>query len=89
MTCPRTDEQLGGSNPFALPTVLTADPSSSLVSKLVLHGRTLDVARAVTREQAGQMREDGEKARNAGDKRNTYLMREGGKLSDADERGYS
>jgi hypothetical protein len=27
------------------------------------------------------MREDGEKARNAGDKRNTYLMREGGKLT--------
>ncbi|OCF34024.1 nucleolar protein 4 [Kwoniella heveanensis BCC8398] len=64
-------------NPFALPSVLTADPSSSLASRLVLHGRTLEVSRAVTREQAGQMKEDGERARNAGDKRNTYLMREG------------
>ncbi|WWD21915.1 hypothetical protein CI109_106403 [Kwoniella shandongensis] len=64
-------------NPFALPSVLTADPSSSLASKLVIHGRTLDVARAVTREQAGQMKEDSERSRNAGDKRNTYLMREG------------
>ncbi|WVQ97481.1 hypothetical protein IAU59_004595 [Kwoniella sp. CBS 9459] len=70
---------LGGAakNPFALPSVLTADPSSSLASRLVLHGRTLEVSRAVTREQAGQMKEDGERARNAGDKRNTYLMREG------------
>lgn len=65
-------------NPFALPSVLTADPSSSLTSRLVLHGRTLDVTRAVTREQAGQMKEDGERARHSGDKRNTYLMREGG-----------
>nr|XP_019047635.1 nucleolar protein 4 [Kwoniella bestiolae CBS 10118]OCF26565.1 nucleolar protein 4 [Kwoniella bestiolae CBS 10118] len=64
-------------NPFALPSVLTADPSSSLASRLVLHGRTLEVSRAVTREQAGLMKEDSERARNAGDKRNTYLMREG------------
>ncbi|ORY21458.1 hypothetical protein BCR39DRAFT_553517 [Naematelia encephala] len=70
-------QPLGGKNPFALPSVLTADPSSALVSKLVLHGRTLEVSRAVTRETAGQMKEDGERARIAGDKRNTYLMREG------------
>ena len=69
----------GGSNPFALPSILTADPSSSLASQLVLHGRTLEVSRAVTREEAGRMKEDGERARNAGDKRNTYLMREGGR----------
>lgn len=68
----------GTKNPFALPSLLTVDPSSNLASKLVLHGRTLDVTRAVTRETAGQMKEDGEKARQAGDKRNTYLMREGG-----------
>ncbi|KAK4684518.1 nucleolar protein 4, partial [Tremellales sp. Uapishka_1] len=69
---------LGGkSNPFALPSILTADPSSSLASRLVLHGRTLEVSRAVTREEAGQMKEDGERAREKGDKRNTYLMREG------------
>jgi nucleolar protein 4 len=70
--------QLGSKNPFALPSVLTADPSSSLASRLVLHGRTLEVSRAVTREEAGQMKEDGERARHASDKRNTYLMREGG-----------
>ncbi|TXT15902.1 hypothetical protein VHUM_00405 [Vanrija humicola] len=64
-------------NPFALPSVLTADPSSSLASKLVLHGRTLAVSRAVTREQAGNLKEDAERAREKGDKRNTYLMREG------------
>jgi nucleolar protein 4 len=64
-----------------LPSVLTADPSSSLASKLVLHGRALDVTRAVTREEAGRIKEDGDRARSVGDKRNTYLMREGGKLT--------
>ncbi|RXK42197.1 hypothetical protein M231_00555 [Tremella mesenterica] len=64
-------------NPFSLPSVLTADPSSSLASRLVLHGRTLELSRAVTREEAGQIKEDGERARHQGDKRNTYLMREG------------
>lgn len=64
-------------NPFALPSVLTADPSSSLASKLVLHGRTLAVSRAVTREQASNLKDDAERAREKGDKRNTYLMREG------------
>lgn len=64
-------------NPFALPSVLTADPSSSLASRLVLHGRTLTVSRAVTRETAGHLAEDNQRAREKGDKRNTYLMREG------------
>lgn len=64
-------------NPFALPSVLQADPSSGLASKLVLHGRTLAVSRAVTREQASTLKEDAERAREKGDKRNTYLMREG------------
>ncbi|WVO24909.1 uncharacterized protein IAS62_006289 [Cryptococcus decagattii] len=71
---------LGGAapkNPFALPSLLTADPSSTLASRLVLHGRTLDITRAVTRETASQMKEDTERLRNAADKRNTYLMREG------------
>lgn len=75
--------QLGGNNnPFALPSVLTADPSSSLASRLVIHGRTLEVTRAVTREDASRMKEDSERARMTGDKRNTYLMREGGELPD-------
>lgn len=64
-------------NPFALPSVLTADPSSSLASRLVLHGRTINVARAVTRDTAGHLAEDNQRAREKGDKRNTYLMREG------------
>lgn len=65
-------------NPFALPSVLQADPSASLASRLVLHGRTLAVSRAVTREVAGNLSEDAQRAREKGDKRNTYLMREGG-----------
>lgn len=64
-------------NPFALPSVLQADPSASLTSRLVLHGRTLSVSRAVTREVAGNLSEDAQRAREKGDKRNTYLMREG------------
>ncbi|KAL7423249.1 RNA recognition motif-containing protein [Cryptotrichosporon argae] len=64
-------------NPFALPSVLQADPSAAVASKLVLHGRTLAVSRAVTREQAGHLAEDAQREREKGDKRNTYLMREG------------
>ena len=44
-----------------------------------MQGRTLDVTRAVTREEAGRLRELGEKQREKQDKRNLYLMREGGK----------
>ncbi|KAJ9107140.1 hypothetical protein QFC19_002800 [Naganishia cerealis] len=64
-------------NPFALPSILTIDPSSQAAAKLVLHGRTLDVVRALTREDASVKKEDAEKARQKADKRNTYLMREG------------
>lgn len=69
-------------NPFALPSILTVDPSSQAAAKLVLHGRTLDVVRALTREDASMKKEDAEKARQKSDKRNTYLMREGGKCRD-------
>ncbi|KAJ7208159.1 hypothetical protein B0H12DRAFT_1243024 [Mycena haematopus] len=48
-------------NPFILPSILTPDPSSTLARSLVLHGRTLDVVRAVTRDVAGKLKEDGEK----------------------------
>jgi nucleolar protein 4 len=44
----------------------------------VLGGRTLDLARAVTRDEAGRLREQGERAREKSDKRNLYLLREGG-----------
>ncbi|KAL0581815.1 RNA recognition motif-containing protein [Marasmius crinis-equi] len=64
-------------NPFTMPSILTPDPSSSLARSLVLQGRTLDVVRAVTRTEAGKLREEGEKRRQKADKRNMYLLREG------------
>jgi nucleolar protein 4 len=65
-------------NPFSTPSMLAPDPSSSLARNLVIHGRTLDVVRAVTRETASKLRDAGEKIREKADKRNLYLMREGG-----------
>ncbi|KAI6032457.1 hypothetical protein EDC04DRAFT_2898190 [Pisolithus marmoratus] len=67
-------------NPFTLPSILTPDPSSSIARNLVLHGRTLDVVRAVTRDQAAKLKEEGEKTREKADKRNLYLLREGAVL---------
>ncbi|KAI6139636.1 hypothetical protein EDD17DRAFT_343402 [Pisolithus thermaeus] len=67
-------------NPFTMPSILTPDPSSSIARNLVLHGRTLDVVRAVTRDQAAKLKEEGEKAREKADKRNLYLLREGAVL---------
>ncbi|KAF9268810.1 RNA-binding domain-containing protein [Marasmius fiardii PR-910] len=64
-------------NPFTLPSILTPDPSSSFARSLVLHGRTLDIVRAVTRTEAGKLREEGERQRQKADKRNVYLLREG------------
>ena len=66
-------------NPFSMPSILTPDPSSVSAHNLVLHGRTLDVVRAVTRDEAGKLKEAGEKMREKADKRNMYLLREGGK----------
>ncbi|KIK24372.1 hypothetical protein PISMIDRAFT_29173 [Pisolithus microcarpus 441] len=67
-------------NPFTIPSILTPDPSSSIARNLVLHGRTLDVVRAVTRDRAAKLKEEGEKAREKADKRNLYLLREGAVL---------
>ena len=64
-------------NPFKLPSLLTPDPSASIAQNLVLHGRTMDVIRAVTREEAGKLKEAGERQREKADKRNLYLLREG------------
>ncbi|KAG1758791.1 hypothetical protein EDD22DRAFT_909045 [Suillus occidentalis] len=64
-------------NPFTLPSILTPDPSAGVARSLVLHGRTLDVVRAVTRDQAGKLKDEGEKRREKADKRNLYLLREG------------
>lgn len=61
-------------------SILTPDPSAASAQSLVLHGRTLDVVHAVTREEAGKLKEAGEKAREKADKRNMYLLREGGEL---------
>jgi nucleolar protein 4 len=59
-------------------SILTPDPSSTMAQSLVLHGRTLDVVRAVTRDEAGKLKEEGDKKRERADKRNVYLLREGG-----------
>lgn len=67
-------------NPFKLPSILTPDPSSGLAQSLVLQGRTLDVVRAVTRDVATKLKEEGERKRERVDKRNVYLLREGGKV---------
>ncbi|KAF8331829.1 hypothetical protein F5887DRAFT_870979, partial [Amanita rubescens] len=58
-------------------SILTPDPSSSLAQNLVLHGRALDVIRAVMRDEAGRLKELGERAREKADKRKMYLLREG------------
>ncbi len=73
-------------NPFKLPSLLTPDPSASVSQSLVLQGRTLDVIRAVTRDEAGKLKEAGEKQREKADKRNLYLLREGSKLTDYQKR---
>lgn len=75
-----TAAPLAKKNPFTLPSILTPDPSSKMAASLVLHGRTLDVVRAVTREDASKLKETGERMREKADKRNIYLLREGGKL---------
>jgi nucleolar protein 4 len=69
------------------PSLLTADPSSETASKLSLHGRVLGVSRAVSRDEADKLREDRDK-KGVGktDRRNLYLMREGGTCRNADSR---
>ncbi|KZS87304.1 RNA-binding domain-containing protein [Sistotremastrum niveocremeum HHB9708] len=64
-------------NPFAMPSILTPDPSAGLSRALVLHGRTIDVSLAVSRERAGELRDEGERGRRKEDKRCLYLLREG------------
>ena len=64
-----------------MPSILTPDPSASFARSLVLHGRTLDVVRAVTRDEANKLKEEGERAREKADKRNMYLLREGGSFT--------
>lgn len=55
------------------------DASSSTASKLVLHGRVLAAVLAVSKGDADELREDRDKKGQAKtDRRNLYLMREGG-----------
>lgn len=61
--------------------MLTPDPSSSFVSRLVLQGRSIDVTRAVNRDQATKLRDAGERTRERKDARNLYLMKEGGQYA--------
>jgi nucleolar protein 4 len=67
-------------NPFTMnmPSLLTVDPSAGIAKNLVLKGRTLDVARAVERGEAGKLLSEGVRKRRKEDKRNLYLLREGG-----------
>lgn len=61
-------------------SLLMADPGSSSASKLTLHGRVLAAAPAVSKDDADKLREDRDKKGAAKtDRRNLYLMREGGK----------
>lgn len=58
-----------------------ADPGSSRSSRLTLHGRVLAAVSAVSKDDADKFREDRDKQGAAKtDRRNLYLMREGGKL---------
>ena len=59
-------------------SILTADPSDSLVAKFTLHGRVLSVTRAVEREEAKKIKDNNRIKKRQEDKRNMYLMREGG-----------
>ncbi|CAG8572202.1 6192_t:CDS:2 [Paraglomus brasilianum] len=58
-------------------SILTADPSDSLVAKFTLHGRVLSVTRAVEREEAKKFMDNNRIKKRQEDKRNLYLMREG------------
>lgn len=71
------DAKLPKSNPFSVPSVMTADPSAPLVARFTLHGRVLNVSRAVTREHAAKLETASRKSREKSDNRNTWLLREG------------
>lgn len=49
-----------------------------MAQSLVLHGRALHVTHAVTRNEAAKLKDEGERSREKADKRNLYLLREGG-----------
>jgi len=65
-------------NPFAQPSVLSADPTSGGAARLTLHGRVLGVAPAVSRDEADKLRLDRDRNSKPTDRRNLYLLNEGG-----------
>lgn len=60
------------------PSLLTIDPSSSTAASLTLHGRVLGVSQAVSKGSADKLREDRDRKGQTKDRRNLYLMHEGG-----------
>jgi nucleolar protein 4 len=60
-------------------SLLTADPSSASAARLTLHGRVLGVSEAVTKGKADKLREERDRKGDNKDRRNLYLMHEGGK----------
>jgi nucleolar protein 4 len=75
----QTSNKKAKSQPHSL---LMADPGSSKASKLTLHGRVLAAVAAVSKDDADKLREDRDKKGDAKtDRRNLYLMREGGSPS--------
>lgn len=64
-------------NPFQTSSILTADPTSKSAQRLTLQGRVLDVIKAVSRDEAVEKKEEGDKVKHKKDKRNVYLIREG------------
>ncbi len=77
-----------GSNPFSMnasassssnhySSILTADVSAPSSASLSLHGRLLSITPALKREDAQSLEAASAAARQKGDKRNTWLLREG------------
>lgn len=64
-------------NPFSAPSLILPDPSSSMASKVTLHGRVLDITPAVSKSKAESLRESNDKAKKPQDRRNLHLLHEG------------
>jgi nucleolar protein 4 len=60
-------------------SLLTPDINTGLAQKFTLQGRVLDVNRAVERNEANKLMEANALKKQKEDKRNIYLMKEGGK----------
>lgn len=62
-------------------SLLTPDVNTGLAKKFTLQGRVLDVNRAVERNEANKLMEANAVKKQKEDKRNIYLMKEGGECS--------